>query len=282
MVLEDGGLDGGRDSQYQREDQDGDGHSDVNLSLPLHLSRHSCHCRGWLEREREGGEPLTCELEWDVAGERDETEWGEEVVEGEVESVEPAVVQAPGPAKPHIVLHEERRDKTAIGQVWDGHHENYWNIWRVTFLSNYFQACSLLLTIEFRFLLRMRIAMSTRFNINVKAMKIQVRISQTFLAPVSSTGSWGGSPEPTSDSDILTHCQSSVLSPQSSVLSPWSPLKMRNCNIWGPVFYSATVVGWAGLTGTGLHWHWHSHWHLALLTNWDSFINISKYFTARL
>ena len=99
MVLEDGGLDGGRDSQYQREDQDGDGHSDVNLSLPLHLSGDAC------------------KLERDVAGESDQSQGGEQVVEGEVVGVEPAVVQAALPAEPHVVLHEERRHKTAIGQV---------------------------------------------------------------------------------------------------------------------------------------------------------------------
>ena len=60
---------------------------------------------------------LTCELERDVAGESDQTERGEQVVEGEIVSVEPAVVQASFPAKPHIILHEERRDETPIGQV---------------------------------------------------------------------------------------------------------------------------------------------------------------------
>ena len=37
-VLEHSGLDCGWDCQYQREDHDGDGYSDVNLSLPFHLS----------------------------------------------------------------------------------------------------------------------------------------------------------------------------------------------------------------------------------------------------
>ena len=37
-VLEDSGLHCGWDSQYEGEDHDGDRHSDVNLSLPLHLS----------------------------------------------------------------------------------------------------------------------------------------------------------------------------------------------------------------------------------------------------
>ena len=80
---------------------------------------------------------------------------------------------------------------------------------RINQISTYFPG-SLLLTIEFRFLLRMRMAISTRFNINVRAMKIQVRISQVFLGPVSSTVSCGGSPEPTSESDILTQCQSAI------------------------------------------------------------------------
>ena len=47
-------------------------------------------------------------------------------MEGEVVSVEPAVVQTPLPAEPHIILNEERRHKTPIGQVRDGHRKNYW------------------------------------------------------------------------------------------------------------------------------------------------------------
>ena len=44
-VLEDRGLDCCWDSQYEGEDHDGDRNSDVNLSLPLHLSRDSCQQR---------------------------------------------------------------------------------------------------------------------------------------------------------------------------------------------------------------------------------------------
>lgn len=63
------------------------------------------------------GLTLTCKLERDVAGESDQTEWSEQVVEGEVVSVEPAVVQTPLPAEPHVILNEERRNKTSISQV---------------------------------------------------------------------------------------------------------------------------------------------------------------------
>ena len=45
-------------------------------------------------------------------------------MEGEEICVEPAVVQSSLPAKSHIILNEERRDKTPIEKVRDGHGEN--------------------------------------------------------------------------------------------------------------------------------------------------------------
>ena len=59
----------------------------------------------------------TGKLEWDVTGQGDQAEWSKQVVEGEVVSEEPAVVQALAPAQADVILHEEGRHDTAVEQV---------------------------------------------------------------------------------------------------------------------------------------------------------------------
>ena len=102
--------------------------------------------------------------------------------------VSPAVVDTAGPVEPDVVLHEERRHDAAVEEVADSNHE--YNRKQVTCRETLPPPThgSLLLTMEWRFLLRTRMATRARLRRMVRAMMIQVRISHVFRVPLSSTG----------------------------------------------------------------------------------------------
>ena len=71
IVLEDGSLNSGRNGENHGEEDDTNGDSDIDLSLPLEFRSDSS------------------ELEGDVAREGHKTERSKQIVEGEVKRVEP-------------------------------------------------------------------------------------------------------------------------------------------------------------------------------------------------